>query len=339
MPDWRGFFEMPGAPGPTSLRYNDQSHRSEKHSRLDDWLANLPADGVRDMCPWKQFCRFARESERRKVGVGARIAIGGTSYQRKLEACAQGSDAQAQAEYESKLTSRQAKRDAGKKPGGKDPEPPSGGPQDKVQINLTDEQSRIMKTGGGFDQCYNAQAAVDTGSMLIIASFVTQAGNDSQQLKPMLAVLERQQEQLGRATHFVADTEENKVFNEPALESRRAHGAMSQLRSPPVPVACVLAPVCARPERIARFDQHRAHADLQSERENARRVSIPRSPPAAPRSTPWSRSPPAPATPSGTGQLRDFATRSSQARQRPPPANRASPRSAPDPAAAAPPSG
>lgn len=63
------------------LRYNDQSHRSEKHSRLDDWLANLPSEGVRDMCTWEQFCRFAREPERRKVGVDARIAIGGTAYQ------------------------------------------------------------------------------------------------------------------------------------------------------------------------------------------------------------------------------------------------------------------
>jgi hypothetical protein len=63
-----------------------------------------------------------------------------------------------------------------------------------------------MKTGGGFDQCYNAQAAVDTNSMLIVASFVTQAGNDSGQVKPMLAVLERQQEQLGQPSHFLADT-------------------------------------------------------------------------------------------------------------------------------------
>lgn len=125
---------------------------------------------------------------------------------RKLEARAQERDAQAQAEYESKLSKRQAKRDAGKKPGGKDPEPPTSGPQDKDQINLTDEQSRIMKTGGGFDQCYNAQTAVDTGSMLIVASFVTQAGNDSQQVKPMLEVLGRRQEQLGLVSHFVADT-------------------------------------------------------------------------------------------------------------------------------------
>jgi hypothetical protein len=63
------------------LRYNDQDHRSEKHSRLEDWLVNLPSDGLRDMCTWEQFCRFAREPERRKVGVDARISVGGTAYQ------------------------------------------------------------------------------------------------------------------------------------------------------------------------------------------------------------------------------------------------------------------
>ena len=37
------------------------------------------------------------------------------------------------------------------------------GPQPKDQINLTDEDSRIMPVaGGGFEQCYNAQAVVAT---------------------------------------------------------------------------------------------------------------------------------------------------------------------------------
>jgi transposase len=109
---------------------------------------------------------------------------------RKLEARAKERDLAAQAEYEDKLAKRQAKRDTGKKPGGKDPEPPTSGPQDKDQINLTDEESRMMKVAsGGFDQCYNGQVAVDTDSMLIVAAFVTQAGNDSRQIAPMLAVL------------------------------------------------------------------------------------------------------------------------------------------------------
>lgn len=122
---------------------------------------------------------------------------------RKLEERAKARDLAAQAEYEGKL----AKRDTGKKPGGKDPEPPTSGPQDKDQINLTDEESRIMKVAsGGFDQCYNGQVAVDTDSMLIVAAFVTQAGNDSRQIAPMLAVLAKQQEQVGMPAQLLADT-------------------------------------------------------------------------------------------------------------------------------------
>ncbi|MCE3602838.1 transposase, partial [Massilia sp. P8910] len=62
---------------------------------------------------------------------------------RKLEERARERDTQAQAEYESKMAKRRVKREAGRKPGGKDPEPPTSGPQDKDQINLTDEESRI----------------------------------------------------------------------------------------------------------------------------------------------------------------------------------------------------
>jgi hypothetical protein len=63
------------------LRYNDQQHRSQPHSRLADWLAQLPAEGLREMCTWEQFCRLAREPERRKVGVDARVTITGTAYE------------------------------------------------------------------------------------------------------------------------------------------------------------------------------------------------------------------------------------------------------------------
>ena len=63
------------------LNYNQQPHRSEPHSRLEDWLAHLPAEGFRAMCSWEQFCRFAREPERRKVGADARISVQGTAYE------------------------------------------------------------------------------------------------------------------------------------------------------------------------------------------------------------------------------------------------------------------
>lgn len=43
------------------VRYNDMHHRSEPHSRMEDWLQNLPPAGVRAMCSWERFCTFARE--------------------------------------------------------------------------------------------------------------------------------------------------------------------------------------------------------------------------------------------------------------------------------------
>lgn len=125
---------------------------------------------------------------------------------RKLEERAKERYAVEQAEYEAKMAERKRKRAAGKKPRGDDPDPPASGPQDKDQINLTDEESRIMKVNGGFDQCYNAQAAVDTDSMLVVGNYITQACNDSQQVQPMLTQLQERQDMLGKATHFVADT-------------------------------------------------------------------------------------------------------------------------------------
>src|SRR5208283_2179125 len=63
------------------VQYNDQRHRAEAHSRSEDWIANLPAEGYRSMCSWERFCAFAREPERRKVGVDARVQTGGVLYE------------------------------------------------------------------------------------------------------------------------------------------------------------------------------------------------------------------------------------------------------------------
>ena len=126
----------------------------------------------------------------------------------KIEARAKERHAREQAEHEAKLAARQAKAEAsGKKPRGKPPEPPVEGPRPNDQINLTDEDSRIMPVaGGGFDQCYNAQAAVAAGSLLVVASAVSQAPNDKQQLEPMLDKIEALADELGKPECLLADT-------------------------------------------------------------------------------------------------------------------------------------
>ena len=70
-----------------------------------------------------------------------------------------------------------------------------GEPAPKAQENFTDPDSRIMKAGGGFEQCYNAQIAVDGTSRLIVANGVTQSAADSRQLEPMLDGIRRNTKQ------------------------------------------------------------------------------------------------------------------------------------------------
>jgi hypothetical protein len=106
------------------------------------------------------------------------------------------------------LAAREARAaTTGKKPSGRPPEPPEAGPGSTDQVNLTDEESRIMPMpGGGFEQCYNAQAAVVAGSLLVIASDVVQATNDKQQVAPMLGKLGALPGELGEVETLLADT-------------------------------------------------------------------------------------------------------------------------------------
>ncbi|MCO5760903.1 MAG: transposase [Chromatiaceae bacterium] len=105
----------------------------------------------------------------------------------KIEARAAERFAREQADHEAKLAARPAQEANGRKPGGNPPKAPTPGPRPNDQINLTDAESRLMPiAGGAFAPSYNAQAVVDTETMLVRVPQVTQAANDKQQLTPML---------------------------------------------------------------------------------------------------------------------------------------------------------
>ena len=125
-----------------------------------------------------------------------------------IEARAKERYAHEQAEHDAKMAARAAKTAAsGKKPGGRPPAPPAEGPLPTDQVNLTDDASRIMPVaGGGFEQCYNAQAVVATGSLLVIATDVVQAPNDKQQLAPMLGKIADLSDELGKVEVLLADS-------------------------------------------------------------------------------------------------------------------------------------
>jgi transposase len=102
-----------------------------------------------------------------------------------IEARAKARFAHQQGEHQAKIKAREDKaKHTGRKPGGRPPEPPTAGPGASDQVNLTDADSRIMPvSGGGFEQAYNAQATVTTGSLLVVCNDVVQAANDKQQVE------------------------------------------------------------------------------------------------------------------------------------------------------------
>ena len=111
------------------------------------------------------------------------------------------------ADYDEKMAKRVKKAsETGKKVVGKEPQPPSEEPQVKDQVNLTDEESRIMLTKSGFEQAYNAQASVDIHTHLIVAHDVTQHSNDKQEIVPTIDKLKQLPDSLGKVENLLADT-------------------------------------------------------------------------------------------------------------------------------------
>ncbi len=178
-------------------------HASKIEAQLKAEVAELLALAeAADQAEVPDGMSVPQELERREERL-ARLA----EAKAKIEARARERFAREQAEYEDKLKARADKEKAtGRKPGGKPPAPPTVEPGAKDQINLTDEDSRIMPVaGGGFEQAFNAQAAVAAGSMLVVATDVVQAANDKQQIVPMLGQLAGLPEALGTADTLLAD--------------------------------------------------------------------------------------------------------------------------------------
>ena len=140
-----------------------------------------------------------------------------------IEARATERHARERAEYEARVAEREAKAaQTGKKPGGRAPKPPVEGPLGTDQVNLTDEESRIMPVAdGGFEQCYNAQAVVAADSLLVIAVDVVQAPNDKQQIEPMLGKIAELPAELGKVGELLAD---NGYFSEANVNACAAAG-------------------------------------------------------------------------------------------------------------------
>ena len=136
---------------------------------------------------------------------------------KRIQQAKKALEAEAKAAAEQARKEREAdckKRDKPK--GGRRPKPISDIPADNKQYNFTDPESKIMKVNNkGWDQCANAQAAVDSHKQIIVACDVTDETNDKRQFEPML---EKAQENVGKDKRIKAASADAGYYSESNIE-------------------------------------------------------------------------------------------------------------------------
>jgi len=112
---------------------------------------------------------------------------------REARARLEEEERQARQEQEEKIEARrQEEKETGHKKRGRKPKAPEEAVDTEAKANITDPESRIMKSRRGWLQGYNGQAMADCESQVIVAQSLTQAENDVNQLAPMLEACEKQ---------------------------------------------------------------------------------------------------------------------------------------------------
>ena len=171
----------------TKVLANASKHSAVSYERAGQMIAQLELEVGQliakaeqaDSTPLQDGLTIPQEITRRQERKAALAKA-----RAEIEARAQARYAIELAEHEKKMAERAAKQELGEKVGGKPPKAPTPEPGPGDQYNFTDSESRIMKAGNGnhFEQSYNAQAAVDVRSRLIVGGRVSQSPNDKQEL-------------------------------------------------------------------------------------------------------------------------------------------------------------
>ncbi|WP_404811941.1 transposase [Acidithiobacillus thiooxidans] len=163
----------------TKIHANAFKHQALSHGHIEQMERHLQAEV-------KELFALAEQADQSGIPEGVnlpeeiqrrtdRLAVMAAA-KTKIAERAQACYAKEKAQYDTQMARRAEREALGQKPRGKAPQAPDHAPKAQDQINLTDEESRIMPvSGGGFEQTYNAQAAVDDQTMLVVATGVSQA--------------------------------------------------------------------------------------------------------------------------------------------------------------------
>jgi transposase len=195
----------------TKIHANASRHSALSHGHIEKIEAQLKAEV-------QELLALADAADQRVVPDGVSLPdeikrredrlVAIAAAKEKIEARAKERYLREKAEFDAKMAARVAKEaKTGKKPTGREPKAPDPTPRAEDQVNLTDDESRIMKVaGGGFEQCYNAQAVVDTESMLVMVAHVTDAANDKEQVAPMIEKMQTLPEGMNQPETLLIDS-------------------------------------------------------------------------------------------------------------------------------------
>ena len=171
----------------TKLRANASKHKAMSYGRMKQAEPKLADEVAR----WLREAEAVDRREDQAYGEARRgdeLPEWVADKQRRLEKIREARAAlEREAEAAARAKGRYPDDEEGNRPRrGRKPKTPPGTPKDKDQRNFTDPESRIMKTGDGFIQGYNAQAAVDADHQVIVALGVSNQAPDVEHLEPMM---------------------------------------------------------------------------------------------------------------------------------------------------------
>jgi transposase len=190
----------------TKVKANASKHKAMSYQRMQQTEARLESEveallRQADKVDEQEDERYGKgkpgdelpEELKRREARLAKIRAAKAELEAEARAKA---EAEAQAARDKIAERERREKETGKKLGGtppRVPDPEQAIPDPKAQRNFTDPESRIMKDGASksFEQAYNAQIVVDAASQVVVATAVTQEGNDKRQLVPMLHKVEQ----------------------------------------------------------------------------------------------------------------------------------------------------
>jgi transposase len=172
----------------TKVRANASKHKAMSYGRMKDEEVRLKNE-IAELLKKAEGADVAEDAEHGAERVGNELPEELKRRADRLKVIAAAKARLEQRQLQADTAAGRSKDDDGntRGPSGRRCQRELGAPKDKDQDNFTDPESRIMNTQEGFQQCYNGQAAVDEGSLLIVAADLSNNASDNGQLLPMVS--------------------------------------------------------------------------------------------------------------------------------------------------------